>query len=103
MLLRLMSYNIRFGGVGREKPIASVIRDRFKVKRQVRVLSAHGRITGWVLSLVPPALAMATLVINPEHLGTLTGDPVGRQMIVVALCLQVIGTLVIRKIVDVEY
>jgi tight adherence protein B len=83
--------------------LASVIRDRFKVKRQVRVISAHGRITGWVLSLLPPSLAMATLLISPDHLGTLTGDPLGRQMIMVAVCLQIIGTLIIRKIVDVEY
>jgi tight adherence protein B len=83
--------------------LAKVIRERFKVKRQVRVISAHGRITGWVLSLLPPSLAMATLLINPDHLGTLTGDPVGRQMIVVAVSLQIIGTLIIRKIVNVEY
>lgn len=83
--------------------LSSVIRDRFKVKRQVRVISAHGRITGWVLALLPPALAMATLLLNPQHLGTLTTDPVGRQMIVVALFLQVIGTLIIRKIVNIEY
>jgi tight adherence protein B len=83
--------------------LSSVIRDRFKVKRQVRVISAHGRITGWVLALLPPSLAMATLLINPDHLGTLTGDPFGRQMIVVAIFLQVVGTLIIRKIVNVEY
>ena len=83
--------------------LASVIRERFKVKRQVRVISAHGRITGWVLSCLPPALAVATMVINPDHLRTLTGDPLGRQMIMAALFLQVVGTLIIRKIVDVEY
>jgi tight adherence protein B len=83
--------------------LASVIRERFKVKRQVRVISAHGRITGWVLALLPPSLAVATLAINPNHLGTLTGDVLGQQMIIVALILQVIGTLIIRKIVNVEY
>jgi tight adherence protein B len=83
--------------------LSSVIRDRFKVKRQVRVISAHGRITGWVLACLPPCLAAATLLLNPDHLGTLTGDPLGRQMIIVALFLQVIGTLVIRKIVNIEY
>ena len=51
--------------------LASVIRERFKVKRQVRVLSAHGRITGWVLACLPPVLAVATLIVNPDHLGTL--------------------------------
>ena len=83
--------------------LGSVIRDRFKVKRQVRVLSAHGRITGWVLAMLPPALAMATLIINPNHLGTLVNDPLGQRMIVLAVILQVMGTLVIRKLVDVEY
>lgn len=83
--------------------LGSVIRDRFKVKRQVRVLSAHGRITGWVLACLPPALAMATVIINPKHLGTLVGDPIGHQMIYAAIVLQVMGTLIIRKLVNIEY
>ena len=83
--------------------LATVIRERFKVKRQVRVLSAHGRITGWVLACLPPVLAMATLVINPRHLGTLTGDPLGQQMLIAAVVLQVLGSLAIRKLVQIEY
>jgi tight adherence protein B len=83
--------------------LAAVIRERFKIKRQVRVLTAHGRITGWVLACLPPVLAMATLVINPAHLGTLTGDPLGRQMLIAAVVLQVLGTLAIRKLVQIEY
>jgi tight adherence protein B len=83
--------------------LSSVIRERFKVKRQIRVISAHGRITGWVLAALPPCLAMATLVINREHLGTLTGSELGHQMIIAAVSLQVIGTLIMRKIVNVEY
>lgn len=83
--------------------LGGVIRDRFKVKRQVRVISAHGRITGWVLACLPPSLAMATLLINPNHLGTLLGDPLGHRMIGIAIFLQVSGTLIIRKLVDVEY
>jgi tight adherence protein B len=83
--------------------LSSVIRERFKIKRQVRVISAHGRITGWVLSCLPPCLGMATLVINPDHLGTLMGSVLGHRMIITAVVLQVVGTLVIRKIVNVEY
>lgn len=83
--------------------LSSVIRERFKVKRQVRVISAHGRITGWILAMLPPALALATLILNPAHLGTLLDDPVGVRMIITAAILQVIGTLAIRKIVDIEY
>ena len=83
--------------------LASVIRERFKVKRQVRVLTAHGRITGWVLAGLPPALAAAMFVIAPGHLAILTGDPLGVQMIIGALVLQVLGTLIIRKLVNIRY
>jgi len=83
--------------------LSTVIRERFRVKRQVRVLSAHGRITGWVLSGLPPALAGAFMVTSPNHMSTLVNEPLGRQMIVFALLLQVIGTLIIRKLVNIEY
>ena len=46
---------------------------------------------------------MATLVINPRHLGTLIGDPLGQQMLITAVVLQVLGTLAIRKLVQIEY
>src|SRR4051794_30066480 len=77
--------------------LASVIRERFKVKRQVRVLTAHGRITGWILAGLPPALAAAMFVMAPGHMDLLTQDPLGVQMIIGALVLQVTGTIIIRK------
>jgi tight adherence protein B len=83
--------------------LSSVIRERFRVKRQVRVLSAHGRITGWVLSGLPPALAGAFMITSPNHMQTLIDSPLGRQMIVFALLLQLIGTMIIRKLVNIEY
>ena len=83
--------------------LASVIRERFKVKRQVRVLTAHGRITGWILAGFPPALAAVMFAIAPQHMKLLTSDPLGVQMIVGALTLQIIGTLIIRKLVDIPY
>lgn len=83
--------------------LSSVIRDRFKVKRQVRVLTAHGRITGWILAGLPPALAAAMFVVSPGHMRLLTEDSLGVQMIIGGLTLQVIGTLIIRKLVDIRY
>ena len=83
--------------------LASVIRDRFRVKRQVRVLTAHGRITGWILAGMPPALAGVMFITTPDHMRMLVSDPIGVQMIVVALALQIIGTLIIRKLVDIPY
>jgi tight adherence protein B len=83
--------------------LASVIRERFKVKRQIRVISAHGRITGTVLAFLPPSLAAVTLLINRDHLGTLLNDPIGHRMIYAALTLQFVGTLIMRKIIKIEY
>jgi tight adherence protein B len=83
--------------------LARVIRERFRVKRQIRVISAHGRLTGWILIGVPPALAMVLFSIAPETRELMFYDPLGQRMIVGALVLQIIGSFVIRKIINVEY
>jgi tight adherence protein B len=83
--------------------IATVIRDRFRVKRQIRVISAHGRLTGWVLVAIPPSLGAVLFVINPKHWATLVGNPLGVKLIIAAIALQVTGTLIIRKLIRIEY
>jgi tight adherence protein B len=83
--------------------LSALIRERSRVKRQVRVASAHGRITGWVLSMMPPVLALIMVLLAPEHMQTFVEDPLGVRMIAGALLLQVIGVLCIRRIVNVEF
>jgi tight adherence protein B len=83
--------------------LSGLIRERSRVKRQVRVASAHGRITGWILSLMPPALALLMTIIAPAHMKNFIDDPLGVRMILAALVLQVAGTLAIRRIVNVEF
>ena len=83
--------------------LSAVIRDRFKVKRQVRAVSAHGRITGWVLGALPPVVASVLFIISPAHMRLLVDDPLGVQMVVVGIGLQIIGVLAIRRILRVEY
>ena len=83
--------------------LASVIRERFKVKRQVRVISAHGRITGWVLAGLPPSLSVIFFLVAPKHMPILFNDPLGVNMLIAAVVLQLVGTLLIRKIVNIEY
>ena len=83
--------------------LAGVIRERFKVKRQVRVITAHARVTGWVLAMLPPGLGLALTFLSPQHMSLLWTDPTGIKMVVLALILQVAGTLIIRKLVDIEY
>ena len=82
--------------------LSKLIRERFKLKRQVRTLSAHGRITGWVLAALPLALAAIMFVIAPTHIGLLFTDPLGVRMIVVAGLLQVVGFIAMQRIVNIE-
>jgi len=83
--------------------LASVIRERFTVLRQVRGKSAHGRMTGWILAGLPPATALGLAIINPGHFSAMLNDPVGVRMIIGAVFLQIVGALIIRKIVNIEY
>jgi tight adherence protein B len=83
--------------------LSAIIRDRFRVRRQVRVISAHGRITGWVLSGLTPALVIVFMYIMPENYARFYRDPLGLRMIAGAVLLQLAGIALIRKIVDIEY
>ena len=69
----------------------------------MRVISAHGRITGWVLSALPTSLALFFCFLNPEKYAAFYRDPLGMQLIGGALFLQLIGVLLIKKIVYIEY
>jgi tight adherence protein B len=83
--------------------LAAVIRDRFKVKRQVRAVTAHGRITGWILAGLPPALALVLSMVSPEFMKPMITDPLGIKMIAIGGTMQVIGSLIIRKLVNIRY
>jgi tight adherence protein B len=83
--------------------LASVMRERFKIKRDVRAKSAHGRLTAYILAAMPPALAVALMISSPAQFKIMFTDPLGIRMLEGALLLQVIGVLVVRKIVDIEY
>jgi tight adherence protein B len=83
--------------------LASVIRDRFTLKREVRVKSAHGRITGWVLAAMPPALALVFMVTSPGYLGALVEDSTGIHLLITGIGLQILGTLLIRHLVRIDY
>jgi tight adherence protein B len=83
--------------------LSSVMRDRFKVKRQIRVISAHGRLSGWILSLIPPSLAGFLFLIQPEFMRILVDDPIGLRLVFIAIALQLTGTYIISRLVKIEY
>jgi tight adherence protein B len=82
--------------------VSSIIRERFRLKKQVQVHTAQGRLTGWILSLLPVVLGLALYMVNPDHMSVLWQNPLGLKMIYAALILTVIGALIIRKIVNIR-
>jgi tight adherence protein B len=82
--------------------LARVVRERFKIRRQVRVHTAHGRFTGYVLLALPAALAMALMFISPEHMKLLFEQRMGQMMVLSAMVLQTIGFVWIRQVIKIE-
>lgn len=82
--------------------LAHVVRERFKILRQVRVYTAHGRLTGYVLLALPAFLAVALMFINPEHMNLLFRERMGQMMLMATIVMQTFGFLWIKKIVKIE-
>jgi len=82
--------------------LGHVVRERFKILRQVRVYTAHGRLTGYVLLALPAVLGIALSFINPEHMNLLFRERMGQLMLMGALGMQTAGFVWIRQIVKIE-
>ena len=82
--------------------LAHVVRERFKIRRQVRVHTAHGRFTALVLLSLPPGLAATLTFLNPEHMQPLFQSHMGQMLIMVAIGMQFFGFLWIRKVIKIE-
>ena len=82
--------------------LAHVVRERFKILRQVRVYTAHGRMTGYVLLALPAVLCIALAFINPDHMNLLFRERMGQMLLMVALTMQFIGYIWIRQVVKIE-
>ena len=82
--------------------ISAIIRDRLKLLGQVRVLSAEGRMSAWVLGLLPFGAALMMHLMNPQFIAVLYTDPGGRKMVGVALGLLMVGVIGIRKIINIR-
>jgi tight adherence protein B len=81
---------------------AYVIRERYRLKRQVRVHSAQGRMTGWILSFLPIVLGIALYFVNPDAMSLLWRRPIGIKLLYTSAGLAVAGALIIRKIVNMD-
>jgi tight adherence protein B len=82
--------------------IGRLIRERFQIWGQVQALTGEGRLSGIVLLALPPFLFVAVWRLNPDYVLPLFTDPLGKKMLAVAVIMQVLGALVIRKIVNIK-
>ncbi len=82
--------------------LSRLVRERARLKAKVRVLSAEGRLSGWILVLMPFALGGAVALVNPGFMSLLWTDPIGIGLIKFMLVLMAIGVLLMRKIVRIR-
>ena len=83
--------------------VADTMRVRFSVRRQVRVYTVQGRMSGYILAALPMVVGLFIFLINREYMGLLFTHPTGEALLTLAATLQLVGFLWIRKIVNVEY
>jgi tight adherence protein B len=81
---------------------AHVIRERFRLKRQIATHTAQGRLTGWILTFMPVALGLALYVVNPKFMSILWTTPIGVKLLWVASGMIFVGGLVVRQIVNMD-
>jgi tight adherence protein B len=82
--------------------ISVLIRERFKLRNQVKALTAEGRLSGLLLILLPPLLGLILMIINPGYESQLFTHPLGRIMCGIGLGFQLVGILMIYKIVNIK-
>jgi len=82
--------------------IGELVRERFRIWGQVQALTGEGRLSGVVLLALPPALFAVVYKMNPDYLMLLFTDPMGKKMLVGGIVSQLLGALLIRKIVNIR-
>ncbi|MEP6961030.1 MAG: type II secretion system F family protein [Acidobacteriota bacterium] len=82
--------------------VAYIIRERFRLKRQISVHTAQGRLTGWILAMLPVALGFGMFLVNPNYMEKLWQNEVGLKLIYAAATMTFLGGLIIRKIINVR-
>lgn len=82
--------------------LAETIRERFNIRRQVRVYTAQGRLSSWILGALPVSVGTFFYFIEPEYVSLLWQETLGLFMLVTAIAMQIVGFIWIRRIVDIE-
>jgi tight adherence protein B len=84
------------------RQLSNLIRERFRLKGQVKALSAHGRLTSMILTGLPIVTVIALTFVAPEYLKGMADDPDGKKLIVAAILMMFMGTMIIQKIIKIQ-
>jgi tight adherence protein B len=82
--------------------VAHTIRERARIKGEINTLTAQKKLSGLIIALMPVAFVLMMLAINFEYMSALFTDPLGRFLLVVAIALDIVGILIIKRIVSVD-
>jgi tight adherence protein B len=82
--------------------VAHTSRERFRLRKQIRVHTAQGRMTGWILAFLPVVLGFGMYMVHPEGISLLWTNPTGLKLLYTAIVMNVLGALVIRKVVRIR-
>ena len=83
--------------------ISYTIRERFKLIGQIKIYTAQGRMSAWILGLLPVFFVLIISWLNPGYLTPLFRDPLGHFLLGTACCLQVVGFVIIQRIIKIRY
>ena len=82
--------------------ISDTIQDRIRMRREVKTLTTQGRLSGWILVLTPIAMALFMTSSDPNYLDPLFKNPIGQMILVATIVMEIIGAIIIKRIVDIE-
>ena len=82
--------------------LSDVIRDRFRIERQIKTLTAQNRMSAWVVCSLPPLLAVFMFTMDPNLMREMWSDPVGRTMYLTALGFEAVGIVAFRKLIQIH-
>jgi len=82
--------------------LSVTIRERLRIRRQVRVYTAQGRMSGYVLGALPIIAFLAITILNPQYEVALIRDPMGLYVLILAVCMQLAGALIITNIIKIK-
>lgn len=83
--------------------IALMIRERIRIRGEIKTLTAQARMSAWIIGLLPIALAVVLTLMQPEQMRVLIDDPVGRVLVLVGGGLQIVGFMAVQRVAAIEY